>query len=228
MHPKICLSIGNVTYDEALKHLNDVSLAEIRMDLLDFSNEQFSSIFSQNKCTIATYRSDNHFDVLFSKYRQAIELGCTCVDIDINVPEVYRDKIADLAHSMNRKVILSYHNYEKTPLKKQLTQTIEKMFSSGADIAKLACMAKSLDDCARILGFYENHTKLVAFCMGEIGKITRLSAPLLGAPFIYASIKGKEVAPGQICYSEVEGFLEKMEAGSSKLKEERWKQEEKR
>jgi 3-dehydroquinate dehydratase len=51
---------------------------------------------------------------------------------------------------------------------------------------------------------------------------------MLGAPFTYASIKGKEVAHGQICYSEVEGFLEKMEAGSSKLKEERWKQEEKR
>ena len=178
MHPKICLSIGNVTYDEALKHLNDVSLAEIRMDLLDFSDKHLSSLFSQDKCVIATYRSDSNFELLYSKYKQAIAFGCTCVDIDINVPEIYRDKIADLAHSMNRKVILSYHNYEKTPSKKHLTQTIEKIFSSGADIAKLACMAKSLEDCSRILGLYENQTKLVAFCMGEIGKITRLSAPI--------------------------------------------------
>ena len=214
MHPKICLTIGNVTYDEALKHLNDVSLAEIRMDLLDFTDEQFSSVFSQDKCTIATYRSENSFDILFAKYSQAIQFGCTCVDIDINVPEIYRDKIADLAHSLNRRVILSYHNYDKTPSKKHLTQTIEKIFSSGADIAKLACMAKSLDDCSRILGLYENQTKLVAFCMGELGKVTRLAAPILGAPFTYASIKGKEVAPGQISYSEVDSFLEKMEVGS--------------
>jgi 3-dehydroquinate dehydratase-1 len=214
MHPKICLTIGNVTYGEALKHLNNVSLAEIRMDLLDFSDEQFSSIFSQSKYKIATYRSDSNFELLFSKYSQAIELGCTCVDIDINVPEVYRDKIADLAHSKGCKVILSYHNYEKTPNHKDLMRVIDKMRGSGADIVKIACIANSTEDCSRVLGLYENHTKLVAFCMGEIGKITRLSAPLLGAPFTYASIKGKEVASGQICYSEVESFLQKMEKGS--------------
>lgn len=214
MHPKICLTIANVTYDEALKHLNNVSLAEIRMDLLDFSDEQFSSLFSQDKCVIATYRSDSNFELLYSKYKQAIEFGCTCVDIDINVPEIYRDKIADLAHSMNRKVILSYHNYEKTPSHKDLIRVIDKMRTCGADIVKIACIANSNEDCSKILGLYENQTKLVAFCMGEIGKITRLSAPMLGAPFTYASIKGKEVAPGQMNYSEVESFLKMMEVGS--------------
>jgi len=214
MHPKICLTIGNVTYDEALKHLNDVSLAEIRMDLLDFSNEQFSSLFSRGKCVIATYRSDNHFDVLFSKYSQAIEFGCACVDIDINVPEVYRDKIADLAHSKGCKVVLSYHNYEKTPEHRDLIRLIDKMRTSGADIVKIACMATSTEDCSRVLSLYENHTKLVAFCMGKIGKISRLSAPLLGAPFTYASIKGNEVAPGQMNYDVVESMLKMMEVGS--------------
>lgn len=214
MHPKICLTIANVTYDEALKHLNNVSLAEIRMDLLDFSDEQFSSIFSQDKCVIATYRSDSNFELLYSKYKQAIEFGCTCVDIDINVPEIYRDKIADLAHSKGCKVIFSYHNYEKTPSHKDLLRIIDKMRSSGADIVKIACMANSAEDCSRVLGLYENHTKLVAFCMGEIGKITRLTAPLLGAPFTYASIVGKEVAPGQLSYLEVESFIEKIVDGS--------------
>lgn len=214
MHPKICLTIGNITYDEALKHLNNVSLAEIRMDLLDFSGKQFSSLFSQDKCVIATYRSDSNFELLYSKYKRAIEFGCTCVDIDINVPEVYRDKIADLAHSMNRKVILSYHNYEKTPGHRDLMRLIDKMRTSGADIVKLACMAISTEDCSRVLGLYEKYTKLVAFCMGEIGKITRLAAPMLGAPFTYASIKGKEVAPGQMSYGEVESILKMMESGS--------------
>lgn len=214
MHPKICLTIANVTYDEALKHLNNVSLAEIRMDLLDFSDEQFSSIFNHSKYTIATYRSDSNFELLFSKYCQAIDFGCTCVDIDINIPEIYRDKIADLAHSSGRNVILSYHNYAKTPIHQDLMRVIDKMRTCGADIVKIACIANSTEDCSRILGLYENQTKLVAFCMGEIGKITRLSAPMLGAPFTYASIKGKEVAPGQICYSEVESFFEKMELRS--------------
>lgn len=214
MHPKICLTIGNVTYDEVLKHLNDVLLAEIRMDLLDFSDEQFSLIFSQDKKLIATYRSDNKYEVLFSKYSQAIEFGCTCVDIDINVPEVYRDKIADLAHSKGCNVVLSYHNYEKTPGHRALSHLVEKMVGSGADIVKIACTAHSTEDCSRVLGLYEKYTKLVVFCMGEIGKITRLAAPMLGAPFTYASIKGKEVAPGQMSYGEVESILKIMEAGS--------------
>jgi 3-dehydroquinate dehydratase-1 len=213
MHPKICLSIGNISYDEALPYLKDVPLVEIRMDLLNFTDEQYSSAFSREKCTIATYRADRGFENLLAKYTQAIESGCTCVDVDINVSEIYRDKIADLAHIKGCKVILSYHNYEKTPTKKQLSLIIEKMFSSGADIAKLACMAKSTEDCSRILGLYEKYPKLVAFCMGDLGKITRLAAPMLGAPFTYASIEGKGVAPGQMCYGEVESILKMMETG---------------
>jgi 3-dehydroquinate dehydratase len=34
-----------------------------------------------------------------------------------------------------------------------------------------------------------------------------LAAPLLGAPFTYASIKGKETAPGQMAFEEVEKFF---------------------
>lgn len=214
MHPKICLSIGNISYDEALQHLQNVSLAEVRMDLLNFTNEQYSSVFSRGECTIATYRSEKDFENLLDRYIQAIELGSTCIDVDINVPEIYRDKIADLAHIKGCKVILSYHNYEKTPSRKHLSHIIEKMLTSGADIAKIACMAKSTEDCSRVLGLYEKYPKLVAFCMGDIGKITRLTAPLLGAPFTYASIVGKDVAPGQMSYLEVESFIEKIVDGS--------------
>lgn len=213
MHSKICLSIWNITYDEVLLHLKNVSLAEIRIDLLNFTDEQFEIIFSQHKNLISTYRAENDYEVLLAKYYKAIEFGCAFVDVDIHVPEMYRDKIADLAHSKGCKVILSYHNFYKTPNSQDLTRIIEKIFASGADIAKLACLANSKEDCSRVLGLYEHYCKLVAFSMGDIGKITRLVVPLLGAPFTYASIDGCETAPGQILYGEVERFLERMEEG---------------
>ena len=64
MHPKICLSIGNVTYEEALKHLSNVALAEIRMDLLNLPDEQLLTLFRLGRSTIATYRSHENFDLL--------------------------------------------------------------------------------------------------------------------------------------------------------------------
>ena len=40
---------------------------------------------------------------------------------------------------------------------------------------------------------------MIALGMGKKGKITRLAAPLLGAPFTYASpAAGSETGPGQL------------------------------
>jgi 3-dehydroquinate dehydratase len=50
----------------------------------------------------------------------------------------------------------------------------------------------------------------VAFAMGEIGKSTRIQSVKLGAPFTYASINGKETAPGQISYADMEMLLLKL------------------
>lgn len=211
MHPKICLSLGNISYNEALQHIDNVSLAEIRMELLRFTDSQLSAVFHRGKRTIATYRHGNSPDTLLPKYSWAIEQGCEYIDVQYNMPNTYRNRLVELAHSRGCKVILSYHNYQETPAGEDLSRLIGEMGSAGADIVKLACTANSPTDCARVLGLYENHSGLVAFCMGETGRATRLIAPMLGAPFTYASVKGKEVAPGQMCYGEVEHFLEMLE-----------------
>jgi 3-dehydroquinate dehydratase-1 len=40
---------------------------------------------------------------------------------------------------------------------------------------------------------------LVAFAMGPLGKLSRVAAPLLGAPYTYAALPGREkAAPGQL------------------------------
>ncbi|MDD3635550.1 MAG: type I 3-dehydroquinate dehydratase [Bacteroidales bacterium] len=220
MHPKICLSIGNVTYEEALKHLSNVALAEIRMDLLNLPDEQLLTLFRLGRSTIATYRSHENFDRLEAKYNQAIGVGCTYVDIDINVPEDYRNRIAHLAHSAGCKVILSYHNYKETPDRKYLMHLIDSMRGSVADTVKIVCPANKPQDCSTILGLYDAYSNLVAFCMGEIGRITRLAAPFLGAPFTYASIEGMEVAPGQMNYGEMEDILRRMECDNPLFKSE--------
>lgn len=208
MRNDICLSIGHADYETILELLKHVALAEIRIDLLYLNKEQLKSIFSKHNNLIAAYRSDNtDQEVIGTALNLAIENGCKYIDIDIETPELLRNKLITKAHAKGCKVILSYHNFTKTPSLKELNALIGKLFESGADLTKIACMPNSPNDCARVMGLYENHSNLVAFCMGDMGKFTRLAAPMLGAPFTYASAQGKETAPGQVAINEVEMFL---------------------
>lgn len=49
------------------------------------------------------------------------------------------------------KVILSSHNFENTPTDKALETTLQSMWASGADVAKIATTASDITDCARVL-----------------------------------------------------------------------------
>ncbi len=205
---KICLSIGSIEFEEVLQQLRIVELAEIRMDLLNFSDEQFGAIFQKHKNLIATYRSpEGDFLTAATMLAKAIQFGSAYIDIDIATPDSFRSALKNAAQSKGVKVILSYHNYIQTPTSEELFNIASELFIEGADIAKIACMANLPDDCDRVLSLYDAHKNLVAFCMGPIGTKTRLAALQLDAPFTYASLKGSETAPGQIEYEEMKQFL---------------------
>jgi 3-dehydroquinate dehydratase-1 len=197
-----------MVFEEIAENLERVALAEIRMDLLDLTQDQLKTVFSLHKNLIATCRSMNgKHDVMFELLSNALDWGCAMIDVDIEVPEIWRNKLISKAKEKGRVVILSYHNFIETPDKDELNSIISALKNGGSDITKIACMANSAQDCARILGLYENHNNMVAFCMGELGKITRLAAPLLGAPFTYASVRNYETAPGQFDYAETQQIL---------------------
>jgi len=208
VNSKVCLSIGSIPFQDVLQNLQNVFFAEIRMDLLDFSDQQFGAIFQNHKNLIATYRSpEGDFLTAATMLAKAIQFGCAYIDIDIATPDSFRSALKNAARSKGVKVILSYHNFNQTPTSEELSNIASELFIEGANIAKIACMANLPDDCDRVLSLYDAHKNLVAFCMGPIGTKTRLAAPLLGAPFTYASLKGSVTAPGQIEYEEMKQFL---------------------
>lgn len=201
----ICLSIGNTDFDSAIEHLKGAALAEIRIDLLSFSAQQLRSIFSHHKNIIATCRAQNYEGRVASAYYSAIDAGCAYIDVDID--EADAEGIISYAKSRGCGLIISYHNFEFTPSSNLLEKNIEKIMDMGADIAKLACMANSADDCNRVLNLYDSHPNIVAFCMGDLGRKTRLLSLLLGAPFSYASMDNNKTAPGQISFDEMRHIL---------------------
>lgn len=213
----ICLSLGNPSVELCQELLPGVELAEIRLDGADLSLEQIQWIFTFHDNLIATYRPKAGNEAPGKRkiaLLTAVEAGAAYVDIEIEAEAAFKKEIMQAARLRGCRVILSYHNYENTPSKKQLDAVIEQCFSEGADIAKIACQVHSEADSARILSLYDypgqfHQGKITAIGMGEKGKITRLAAPLLGAPFTYASqAPGKETAPGQLDKDTLEKLLD--------------------
>ncbi|HOG19471.1 MAG TPA: type I 3-dehydroquinate dehydratase [Salinivirgaceae bacterium] len=206
---KICIVLGNLTYEKAIQAIETISFAEIRMDLLNYTYQQYQNIFAKLTNSIATYRDSVDTQTVEQNYTTAIKYVCSYIDLDIELPENLRLKLIEKARNSGCKVILSYHNYTNTPTLQELTKIINNLFTKGADVVKITCMANDQADCSRVLGLYENYKNLVAFCMGKLGLITRLAAPIVGAPYTYASILDTEIAPGLPSYSLVNDFLDK-------------------
>ncbi|MGC1404793.1 MAG: type I 3-dehydroquinate dehydratase, partial [Thermodesulfobacteriota bacterium] len=107
------------------------------------------------------------------------------------------------------KLILSYHNFERTPSPKELRKKLDDGYAAGADMVKIVSHAQEMADNLKVLGLIpyaqRKQKEIIAFCMGEKGRMSRVMAPLLGSYWTYASLnKGEESAPGQMTVKELQ------------------------
>jgi len=93
-----------------------------------------------------------------------------------------------------------------------LAQIIDNSRKWGADKVKIATMANNAKDNALILSLYAEYDNLIAFCMGKLGMITRVAAPVLGADFTFVAYSKKEAtAPGQLTVGEMIDVYESLD-----------------
>jgi len=191
-----------------------VELAEIRLDRLDFSLPQVEEVFSLPGKWVATYRPGPISESERKEYYiTAVKSGAAFVDIEIEAENSFLKPIKEIAERSECKTILSYHNFENTPTRPELLAIIERCFDRGADIAKITCRVLKNEDSARILSLYDSpagaQRKILALGMGEKGKITRIAAPFLGAPFTFAALSPEQkTAPGQLDVDTLQKVLE--------------------
>lgn len=202
----ICTSIGNTDYDTALEKARSEELIELRLDLLKFTDDQIKTICSQKAKTIVVYRAGKVNDQeRISKMKTAILSGAQLVDTEWDSSEEFLDELVPFARGNDCRVIISFYDKEKTPVKRELEQIVKDCSMSGADIVKIVCRSNGPEDNARILSLYSLGKNVIALGMGSAGKITRLAAPLVGAEFTYASLgRGLETADGQMSKSSME------------------------
>lgn len=199
----ICVSLGFRSVSECLIALRNIDFAEIRLDLMEVELSDIPGLFSGGKRLIATCRpgkenAERRKELLL----ECIRHGAALVDIEHDAEEEYRNFLLQEAKKLGTRVILSYHNHERTPSFAELEGLIRKGFGFDADYFKIACRTDSPSDAARLLGLLGDPKmkgRLVVVGMGRSGRAVRVFAPFFGSPFTYASYApGMETAQGQL------------------------------
>ncbi len=209
----ICIALGNLSYDECLHAVHTVDFAEIRLDMLALTHEQVATIFSANSNLIATCRPGRYND----EERQhlllkAIAAGAAYVDVEMDAADLFKQAVIQAARARGTKIIISYHNFEKTPLREELDHIIHWCSEFNPDIIKIACMAHSARDNARLLGLLDTDKQMLVVGMGERGKVSRVVSPLLGSVCTFASYASdKATAPGQLFKDDIQELIERIQ-----------------
>lgn len=184
----ICISIGNTDFNTALEKAGSEELIELRLDLLELTDEQVSTICSQSSRTIIAYHPGKVSDSeRLKKLKAAILAGAELVDVEWDADEEFLGEIVPFARGHNCRVIISYLDENITPVKRELEHIVKECSMSGADIVKIICRVNSREDNARLLSLYSLGKNIIALGLGNLGKITRIVAPFAGAEFTYAS-----------------------------------------
>lgn len=182
---KYCVSISG-TYKECLTQLNNSNFVEFRLDLCQLTTEERSLLYKIPKQFIATCRGDD--ETTFSLLKEAILLGATYVDLDIRRSDDLIKKVGELISDSACKLIISYHNYKETPSLNELAEIYERAQSYQPYLVKICTTINTLSDNSMVLSLYQKYDRIIAFGMGEMGKITRLASLYCGAPFTYTTL----------------------------------------
>ena len=152
---------------------------------------------------------------------RAIEAGARYVDVELEAPKEMSKRVRNAAHESGTVFIRSYHDFEATASTEALKAVVEKCLYHGADMVKVVTTANTAEDVDKVMSLYawcssEKNAGngrtgkdavnagsladggLIAFCMGEAGRQSRMDALKYGAPYTYASLSAEEsAAPGQ-------------------------------
>ena len=198
----ICVSLGNISPDNALKLCQQVQMVEIRTDLLRWSSNDYLKVIESGVKTVFTCRPGYYNEAeRLNLFEFAIKSGAGYIDIEFESDSDFLEKIREIKKLHSAELIISYHNFECTPTREDLENILQKCYIMGAEVAKIACRVFSYTDVAILLSLYEKSGRKVIIGMGNPGKISRIAALYLGAEFTFASTgRGDETAEGQIDY----------------------------
>lgn len=207
----ICVSLGRtrhrmVTAEHQALAKRGAQLVELRLDWLSRAPELPRLLKDRPTPVICTIRRSQDGgrwrgteEERQTLLRQAIVSGVEYVDLE-----------ADAATAIRRygptKRIVSFHDFEGTP--DNLEEIHGDLAKRDADIVKVVTTAHSPVDNVRLLKLSQSaKIPTIAFCMGELGLLSRILCGKFGSPFTYTTFSADRVlAPGQIVFDQMKNL----------------------
>jgi 3-dehydroquinate dehydratase-1 len=134
------------------------------------------------------------------------------VDLELFNEETILKTLVEQAHSNDIYVIISNHDFIKTPSKDEIISRLIRGQDFGADIPKIAVMPSNALDVLTLLDatntMFNQYPQrpLITMAMGDLGKISRISGEIFGSSITFAAAK-KSSAPGQVHINELRQVL---------------------
>ncbi|WP_434586381.1 type I 3-dehydroquinate dehydratase [Klebsiella sp. R390] len=230
----ICVPLIGKTLDELKIHAH--TLAEAGADLIEWRVDHFTGVRDDKQIRLAlteirqilatipllfTFRSHKEGgetelddDAYFALNRLAVASGLVdLIDIELfNEETQIRALVAD-AHAAGVKVIMSNHDFQKTPPQNEIVDRLCRMQELGADLPKIAVMPQSPQDVLTLLSatltMKEQHATrpLITMSMGKMGGVSRVTGRLFGSAMTFGSV-GQASAPGQIAVGKLRELME--------------------
>ena len=205
----------------------NADVAEFRIDLLEFSadskkvialGQQLNQIL-KDKPLIATIRthneggkmtvSDQDYEKIYHEYLKKPFMQLLDIEMFRNAGSVA--KLTKLAHDKKVLVIMSNHDFAKTPEQQDIENRLLKQDQMGADILKIAVMPKSKQDVFTLMNAtlavsQKSQKPLLTMSMGQLGTISRVATANMGGSLSFGMI-GEASAPGQIDVTQLKQLL---------------------
>lgn len=213
---------------QVIANTADADLAEFRIDLLSFASDTKQVIalghelkkILGNKPMIATIRTKNEggqLEISDADYGKTYQAYLKNPFMDWLDVEMFRDQkvvseIVQKAHQKKVLVVMSNHDFQKTPNQDEIEKRLLKQDQMGADVLKIAVMPKSKQDVFTLMNatlkVSQQTTKpLLTMSMGQLGTISRVATANMGGSYSFGMI-GQASAPGQIDVTKLKQILQ--------------------
>lgn len=231
--PKICVPMVGETLPQLIeeaKLLNtlDLDVVEWRADFFDHVEviekvkeglKEIRSILTDTPLvfTFRSAREGGEKEISTACYidlnKEIAETGqVDFIDVELFNSEKDVKSLIEAAHKHDVFVILSNHDFEKTPPKEEIVSRLRKAQELGGDLPKIAVMPANTRDVLTLLEATNTMAEqyadrpIITMSMAGPGVISRLAGEVFGSALTFGAAK-KASAPGQIAATELRNVL---------------------
>lgn len=231
--PKICVPLVGKTNEEIIKEAE--YLKNIQLDLVEWRVDHYIEVENIESVkeilarlrdivgdlpilfTFRSLREGGEKEVSIEYYAKLNKEICKTnmvdlIDVELFTGDNVVEDIVSHAHDRNVFVVMSNHDFYKTPSKDEIISRLCKMQQLNADLPKIAVMPQNTEDVLTLLcatnEMVKEHAKtpIITMSMSGIGVISRLSGEIFGSVLTFGSAKVAS-APGQISVDKLNDVL---------------------